>query len=500
MSNKWIILAVIILMYLPVSIDATVLHVATPRLTVALGATGTELLWVVDIYSLVMAGLLLPMGALGDRIGFKRLALVGSVLFGIASLAAALAPTVFALILARAGLAVGAAMILPATVAGVRLTFMDEKERSIALGLWAAVGSGGAAFGPLVGGFLLEHFYWGSVFLINLPIVVVVFIATALLVPEQARRVVQPWNIGPALVLIAAILLLVYAAKNGIRGVANPVLILGIAAPGAALLFAFARRELASATPMIDLRLLTRRPIAIGIVMAITAMIALVGFELMMAQELQFVHGKSPLDAALFMLPLMAAAGLSGPLAGWFVSLVGLRLVATAGMALSAASFFGLALVDFADEAVAAMILMTLLGFSVGSALLASTAAIMSNAPPEQAGSAGSMEGMAYELGAGLGVALMGAMLTTAYAASVVLPIGLAPHAAAQAGASIGEAMQVAGQVAAPLGDAVRSAARAAYTSAYTLVLWTAAGLLGALTVLVWVAMPRRSIVPRLHQ
>lgn len=491
MSNRWVILAIVILLYLPVSVDATVLHVALPRLTVALGATGSELLWIVDIYALVMAGLLLPMGALGDRIGFKKLAMLGSVLFGLASLAAALAPSALTLILSRAALAIGAAMILPATVAGVRLSFDDDKERNIALGLWAAVGAGGSAFGPLVGGLLLEYFYWGSVFLINLPIVAIVLVAITLLVPDQPRRDAQPWKIGQALVLLAAILMLVYALKSGVRGADNPMLTLAMIVLGGVLLLGFARNQLGSTTPMIDLRLLTLRPIAVGVVMAIAAMIALVGFELMMAQELQFVHGRSPLQAGLFMLPLMAAAGVAGPLAGWFVGTFGLRLVSTIGMALSTASFIGLALTDFATGTGSAMIWMTVLGFSIGTALMASTVAIMSSAPAEKAGAAGSMEGMAYELGAGLGVALMGAMLASAYAASVLLPSGLTPEAAAQAGASIGEAMQVTENVAAPLADSVRQAARDAYVTAHAVVLWTAAAILGGLTLLVWSVMPR---------
>lgn len=492
MSNRWIILAVLIILYVPVSIDATVLHVATPRLTVALGATGTELLWIVDMYPLVMAGLLLPMGALGDRIGFKRLALIGSTLFGLASLAAALAPTAFVLILARAALAVGAAMILPATAAGIRLTFDNDKERNIALGLWTAVSAGGAAFGPLVGGLLLEYFYWGSVFLINLPIVTMVFIATRLLVPDQQGRAAQPWKIGQALVLLSAILILIYATKTGIRSAADPLTIVGLVVLGGCLLLAFVRMQLGSATPMIDLRLLTLRPIAVGVVMAVAAMIALVGFELLMAQELQFVHGKTPLQAGMFMLPLMTAAGVAGPLAGSFVSMFGLRSVATTGMALSAASFVGLAVTDFGAHPVVAMVWMTVLGFSVGTALMASTVAIMSSAPAERAGAAGSMEGMAYELGAGLGVALMGTMLTSAYAKSMLLPSGLPLDIAAQASASIGEAMQAADQIAGPLAEIVREAARMAYTSAHRLVLWTAAGILGALTLLVWQVLPHR--------
>ena len=183
----------------------------------ALGSSGNELLWIIDIYSLVMAGMVLPMGALGDKIGFKRLLLLGSAIFGIASLCAALSPTAMTLIASRALLAVGAAMIVPATLAGIRSTFAEASQRNMALGLWAAVGSGGAAFGPLVGGILLEHFYWGSVFLINVPIVLVVIAINAKVVPRQPARREQPLNLLQALVLIAAILMLVFSAKSALK-------------------------------------------------------------------------------------------------------------------------------------------------------------------------------------------------------------------------------------------------------------------------------------------
>jgi MFS transporter, DHA2 family, multidrug resistance protein len=491
MSNRWAVLAILLLLYLPVSVDATVLHVATPRLTVGLGASGNEVLWIIDIYALVMAGLLLPMGALGDRIGFKRLAMIGSALFGLASLGAALAPSALALIGARVVLAIGAAMILPATVAGIRVNFDDDRERNLALGLWAAVGAAGAAFGPLIGGLLLEYFYWGSVFLINLPIVAIVLVAMKLLVADQPPRQAQPWKLGEALVLLTAILILVYAVKDGIRGAIDPLPTLGITVLGGGLLFACARRQLRSARPMIDLRLLARRAILAGMVLNVTTMIALVGFELLMSQELQFVHNRSPLEAGLFMLPLMVAAGAAGPFAGWIVGQLGARHVATIGAALGSAGFAALAVTDFATAPAAAMVWMTVLGLSIGSAQMISTVVVVSAAPAERAGAAGSMDGMAFELGAGLGVALMGTLLTSAYAASVLLPAGLDANTATRAGASIGEAMQAANLQEGPLAEAVREAARAAYISAHKIVLWTAAGILAAVTLLVWIAIPR---------
>ncbi len=298
MFRQWLTLVIIVLVYIPVAIDATVLHVAAPTLSMTLGA--------------------------------------------------AFSHTASWLIATRVLLAIGAAMIVPATLAGIRATFCEEKHRNMALGVWAAVGSGGAAFGPLIGGILLEHFYWGSVFLINVPIVLVVMGLTARYVPRQAGRRDQPLNLGHAVMLIIAILLLVYSAKTALKGHLSLWVISFTLLTGALLLGLFIRTQLATSRPMIDMRLFTHRIILSGVVMAMTAMITLVGFELLMAQELQFVHGLSPYEAGVFMLPVI----------------LGLRLVATGGMALSALSFYGLAMTDFSTQQWQAWGLMALLGFS----------------------------------------------------------------------------------------------------------------------------------------
>ncbi|WP_165432210.1 SmvA family efflux MFS transporter [Atlantibacter hermannii] len=489
MFRQWYTLAILVLIYIPVAIDATVLHVAVPSLTMALEASGNELLWIIDIYSLVMAGMVLPMGALGDRIGYKRLTLIGSTLFGIASLAAAFSSDASQLIAARALLAVGAAMIVPATLAGIRSTFNNERERGIALGIWVAVGAGGAAFGPLVGGILLEHYYWGSVFLINVPIIALVLLFTAVFIPRQPVQRAQTLNLTQALMLIAAILLLVLAAKTSLKVNADPLKALGAAIGGALLMTLFIRSQLRARAPMIDLTLFTHRIILTGVVMALTAMIALVGFELLMAQELQFVHGFSPLDAGLFMLPLMLACSFSGPAAGALVGRFGLRTVATLGMAFSALSFFGLSMTDMAHQRAVAWGWMILLGLSASTALLSSTAAIMSAAPKEKATAAGAIETMAYELGAGMGIAVFGMILSHAFSGAIELPQELPVTLMAQASASINEALLVAQQVSPALGDLVVNAANQAFKASHSAVLTLASGMLLVLTLVVWFAL-----------
>ncbi|MBJ3814259.1 SmvA family efflux MFS transporter [Shimwellia pseudoproteus] len=487
--RPWLTLLTVVLVYIPVAIDATVLHVATPTLSTTLGASSNTLLWIIDIYSLIMAGMVLPMGALGDKIGFKRLLLTGSALFGIASLAAALAPNAGWLIAARGLLAVGAAMIVPATLAAIRTTFADARQRNIALGIWAAVGSGGAAFGPLIGGFLLAHFYWGAVFLVNVPLILAVMALTAIVVPTQQGRPQQRINLHHALTLVVAILLLIYSLKTLMKGTLAPWVALLIMLAGALLLQHFIRTQRQQAQPMIDIRLFSQRVIFCGVMMAMVAMITLVGFELMMAQELQFVHGLTPLAAGAFMLPVMLSSGISGPVAGVLVSRWGLRQVAAGGMLLSGLSFLGLSFTDFATQQRQAWILMAILGFSVASALLASTAAIMAAAPKEKASAAGAIETMAYELGAGLGIALFGLLLSRSFTGAITLPGSLSAAQAHQASSSIGEAMQLASQLSPSLGQQVAQAARSAFTLSHSLALGTASVLLMLLAVGIWFAL-----------
>lgn len=441
-----------------------------------------------------MAGMVLPMGALGDRIGFKRLLMLGSVLFGLSSLWAAASSSAGWLIAARASLAIGAAMIIPATLAGIRTLFTEARQRNIALGVWAAVGSGGAAFGPLIGGALLEHFYWGSVFLINVPIVAIVVVLTARLVPPQQGRPEQPLNISHAIMLIVAILLLVFSAKTALKGALSPWMVATTLFIGAMLLFMFVRIQLRAAIPMIDMRLFGHRIILSGVVMAMTAMIALVGFELLMAQELQFVHGFTPFDAGMFMLPVMVASGFSGPIAGVLVSKLGLRIVAAGGMGLSALSFIGLSMLDFSTQQWLAWGLMVLLGFSAASALLASTSAIMAAAPKEKAAAAGAIETMSYELGAGLGIALFGLLLTRSFSAAIALPQGLESRVAEQASSSIGEAVKVAQELPPALADSVIQAAKTAFISSHSVALGSAGGMLLLLAIGIWFSLAK---VPR---
>ncbi|NNP74598.1 methyl viologen resistance protein SmvA [Acinetobacter sp. Ac_3412] len=493
MSRKWLILAIVVLIYIPVAIDATILHVATPTLSESLSSSANELLWIIDIYSLVMAGLILPMGALGDRIGYKRLMIIGAVLFGLASLAAAFSPTAWVLIASRALLAVGGAMILPATLSAVRNTFLDEKQRNFALGIWATVGGGGAAFGPLLGGFLLEHFHWGSVFLINVPIMIAVVVLAVLLIPKQTGQPKQNLNLLQALVLVVAILSMIYAVKSVMHGFT--VWSILIFAVGFSLLVGFIRQQLTSKSPMIDIQLFKHPVIATGVVMAIVSMMALVGFELLVSQELQFVYQLSPLAAGAFILPFMIAISLGGPIASMLVNRFGLRSVASLGMLMSAISLWGLANTNLMQAQIHAWAWMVLLGLSVEIALLSSTSAIMSSVPPSKATAAGAIEGMAYELGAGLGIAFFGLMLSWFYANSIVIPSDVPNNMLQQASSSIGEAIQVAKQLQPTIAEHLIQAAKQAFSQSHRSVLNVAALLFLILSIFIWFALPKRVTV-----
>ncbi|WP_336147337.1 SmvA family efflux MFS transporter [Acinetobacter soli] len=480
MYRKWMILAIIVLIYLPVSIDATVLHVAIPTLSADLALTSTQMLWVIDIYSLIMAGLILPMGALGDRIGFKRLMLVGASIFGLASLLAAFANSAALLIAARALLGLGAAMILPATLSGLRTTFLNEKQRNYALGIWGTVGGGGAAFGPLLGGFILEHFSWGAVFLINVPIIITVILLTAFWVPKQHIHHKQALNLFQALILVVAILTLIYAAKTAMHAPSMTIFMVMLA--GFVLLAGFIRHQLKTPAPMIDVHLFKHPVISTSVIMAMVAMIALVGFELLLSQELQFVYGYSPLEAGLFIVPFMVAISVGGPFASVLMNRYGLRPVATLGMLSCGFSFFGLASINFDTQHMQAWAWMVIMGISVEIALHKATAA-------------GAIEGMAYELGAGLGIAIFGLMLSFFYTRAIVLPENLLIQWVETASASVGEAVQAVKMLEPTLAHDVMAAAANAFTASHSIVLSIAGVMFVILSVFVWITLPKTATV-----
>jgi len=483
-ANRWLILVAVMAAFLPVVVDMTILHIAIPSLTVSLGASGTEVLWIIDIYALVMAGLLVPMGTLADRLGYRRMLLAGLALFGLASLAAAFSTSAAMLIAARAVLGIGAAMIMPCVLAVIRTTFEDDAERARALGMWSVIGMAGAAIGPLIGGVLLEHFWWGSVFLVNIPVLAIVVPMVWMLVPNNAGNGAEEWKIGQAALLVIGLVMTVFAIKTGMKGGIDAVVVV-TAIAGVSAVGWFARLQVVSAVPMLDLSLFRKPAITVGILMAFVASGALAGFELVLAQELQYVIGMSPLEAGLFMLPLVIAAAVGGPLGGSLAHRFGLRPIASLSMVGAAASLFALASVDLMASTMTTAVLLGVLGLCLGIGLLASSIAIMGSAPPEKAGAAGALESTGYELGGGIGITFFGVLVNSLYFTAV----SRAGTAEAQAGGSIGEAMTAALRLGGEEGEVLRQAARAAFTHAHGSVLSITGAMIAVLAVAVFVAL-----------
>ncbi|MGE4372791.1 MAG: MFS transporter [Xanthobacter sp.] len=485
-ANRWLVLVAVMLAFLPVVLDMTILHVAVPTLTRSLNASGTEVLWIIDIYPLLMAGLLVPMGTLADRVGNRKILLIGLVTFAIASSFAAFAQSPAMLIAARVLLAVGGSMIMPCVLGLIRKTFENEGERAMALGLWGMVGAAGAAVGPLVGGSLLEHFWWGSVFLVNVPVMLVIAPTCYLLLPRIEKTTPGRWAIGQALLLIVGMISLVYGIKAGFGGKQPLPIIVLVIVLGIAALALFVRKQFRSSEPMLDLSLLSHPAIVTGLIMAIVASGALAGVELALAQELQYVLGKTPLQAGIFIIPIMAAAAVGGPVAAYLSNLFGLRLVATLSLAISASALLFLAQSDFHDPGVLVPLALAILGLMLSIGLTASSIAIMGSVDASKGGAAGSLEATGYELGTGLGITLFGVFLSGAFSSAIELPSSLSPDLAEQASRTIGDAYIVASELPGEQGAALIEAGKAAFSQTHAVLLTTAAVVITTLAVVVF--------------
>lgn len=485
-TNRWLVLVAVTLAFLPVVLDMTILHVAVPTLTQSLNASGTEVLWIIDIYPLLMAGLLVPMGTLADRVGNRKILLIGLAIFGVASAWAAFAQSPAILIAARVLLALGGAMILPCVLGLIRKAFEDDDERAMALGLWGMVGAAGAAVGPLVGGAFLEHFWWGSVFLINVPVMLVVALACYLLLPRNEQTTPGKWAIGQALLLIVGMISLVYGIKAGFGGTQPPAVIAFVVAFGVAVLALFAHKQLRSPDPMLDLSLLSHPAIITGLIMAMVASGALAGVELTLAQELQYVLDKTPLQAGIWMIPIMAAAAVGGPVAGYLSNRFGLRSVATVSLAVSAGALVFLGQSDFHDPGLSVPAALAAVGLTLSIGLTASSIAIMGAVDASEGGAAGSLEATGYELGSGLGITLFGVFMASMFSRAIELPSGLSHDFAEQASRTIGDTYIVANQLAGEQGAALIEAGKAAFTKTHAALLMTAGVAIAALSVVVF--------------
>jgi MFS transporter, DHA2 family, multidrug resistance protein len=408
---EWLGLGVLMLAVLLVSMDVTILYFAAPYVSADLEPTGTQQLWMLDVYGFVLAGLLITMGALADRTGRRRVLMLGASLFGVASAAAAFAQTADQLIACRAVMGIGGATLMPSSLALLRNLFVDDAQRRKAVAVWTGVVSGGSALGPLLGGVLLEHFSWGSVFLINAPVMVALVVAAPLLLPESRDPGAGRLDVVSAVLSLSATLPFVYglqrAAVDGLAALPVAAMVVG-----AAFGVAFVRRQRALADPMIDLSLFRDARFSGALSVNLMAMLGLVGFALFTTQYLQSVLGYAPLKAALLTLPAPLSVGVVAPLAMLAATRVRPAAVVASAFALAA---LGYAVLTRTDGLVIALLGTVLTTMGLAGAMTLLTDLILGAAPPERAGAASAVAETGQELGGALGVALLGSLGTAIY-------------------------------------------------------------------------------------
>lgn len=460
----WAALVVLMLPVLLVSVDNTVLSFALPEIAADLAPSSVEQLWIVDAYPLVLAGLLVTMGTLGDRFGRRRMLLIGATGFAIVSVIAAFAPSASALIAARAAMGVFGAMLMPSTLSLLRSIFTHRDQRRLAIAVWASMFSAGAAIGPVVGGVLLEHFAWGSVFLMSAPVLLPLLVFAPMLVPES--RDPHPGRLDPLSIVLsmATMLPIVYAIKElAVYGFGPLPVVLFLA--GITFGVLFVRRQLASPSPMLDMRLFRRGRFSGALLVNLLSVIALVGFLFFASQHVQLVLGLSPLESGLALVPGMAAMIASGLLVVPIARRVAARVVVPVALAMSAAAYLLVSTLTASEDVTPLMIAFVMLGLGIGAAETVSNDLILATVPPSKAGAASAVSETAYELGAVLGTTVLGGILTAIYRTGLVVPDGVDAASAEAARETLASAAQAAAALPGVVGDALWSAAVVAFES-----------------------------------
>ncbi|WP_229852146.1 MFS transporter [Streptomyces albospinus] len=483
--REWLALAVLLLPCLLVSMDVSVLYFAVPFLTAQLEPSSIQQLWILDVYGFVLAGLLITMGALGDRIGRRRLLLTGAALFALASGLAAYAQSADMLIAARALLGVGGATLMPSTLALIRNLFHDATQRGKAVAIWSVAVTGGIAIGPVLSGVLLEHFWWGSVFLVNTPAMALLLICGPLLLPEFRNPAAGRFDLPSSALSLAAMLPAVYGikeiARNGVTAPPVAALVVGLLAA-----LAFVRRQRTARHPMLDLELFRHRGFSGSILMNLLAMFAVVGCAVFFTQYLQSVRGMSPLEAALWnLVPTLAVGGMA-PLSAALARRIDRAYVITLGFALAAGGFIWLSWLEPASP-----LWLVLAGSAVYASGLVMVMSLGNElaigvAPPERAGSASALLESGTELGGALGMAILGSIGSAVYRGDIggALPPGLPARAADAARETLAGATAVAAHLPGRIGAALLTAARTAFTHGLHAAVLCAAAVMAAAAVL----------------
>src|SRR6478609_6025835 len=491
--RDWLALSLLMFPVLLVAVDNTALTFALPAIARSLDTAGVELLWIVDAYPLVLAGLLVAMGSLGDRIGRRRLLFVGGAGFAAVSAVTAFVPSAAWLIAGRAGLGFFGAMLMPSTLSLIRNIFPEPNRRRLAVAIWAAGFSGGAALGPILGGWLVEYLWWCAVLLVAVPIILPLLVLGPALIPESRDP-----NPGPVDVpSIALSLLAMVPAVYGIKILAThgpapePLAALGV---GLLMGYAFVRRQrrlasLEHATPLLDLSLFGNPVFSTAITANVLALFSYNGFILFLAQHLQLLEGQSPSESGLAMVPALAATVVAGLLVVPLVRKIRPGFVVAGGLLLSATGYALVALGDPSTGPGLLLAALLVLCLGVGAAETISNDLILGSVPAAKSGAAAAISETGYEVGSLLGTAILGSILTASYQRNLQLPTGVAqagPGAVHQAGETLAGAAGLAQALPAPLAEAVTAAARTAFdsgvhiTAAIALVLMAGAAVLAA--------------------
>ena len=486
--REWIGLAIIALPCVLYSMDFTVLHLAVPHLSAALQPSSSQLLWIVDIYGFLLAGALMPMGVLGDRIGRRKLLLIGAAVFGLASILAAFSTSAGMLIAARALLGVAASTLAPSTLSLIRNMFFDPRQRTVAIGVWVASFSAGGAIGPLVGGALLASFWWGSVFLVAIPVMLLLLALGPVFLPEYRDRNAGRVDLPSAALSLMAVLAVIYGiqsvAENGAGWLPTLAILVGLVI--AAL---FLRRQQTLQRPFLDLKLFRLR------LFSVTLLIYLLGFFVLfpafffITQYLQLVLGMGPLSAGLWTLPWAVSQIVGSLLTPVMVRRVQPAFVIAASLVLAVIGFGILTQIGGSSDLWIIVAGSVLVSFGLIPVITLATDLIVGTVPPERAGVASGLSETSSELGGALGIALLGSAATALYQSKIesTLPGGVSPHVAQVARGTLGGALSVASQVPHAPGLALIASARAAFADASMLMFSLCGGiaLLAALAAVV---------------
>ncbi|MFD7258929.1 MFS transporter [Streptomyces sp. NPDC059874] len=464
--KEWIALGVLLLPVLLVSMDLTVLYFAIPAISEDLRPSGSEQLWMIDIYGFVLSGVLLTMGALGDRIGRRRLLLIGALVFGGGSLLAAYASNPEMVITARALQGIGGATLMPSTLALIRNLFRDQTQRRTAVAVWSTGMAAGAALGPVVSGALLTGFWWGSVFLINVPVMLLLLVAAPFLLPEFKDAAAGKFDLISAALSLAIVLPVIYGFKKIAVDGFSVTYIVAIAV-GLALVPLFLRRQRTSSDPMVDLSLFRNGAFGASVTVNMLACFTLVGYSLFSTQYMQSVLGMSALKSALWTIPGTLAVGAVVPVATVLVRTVRPAIIIASGFAIATVALLMLTQVPEEDGLVLILIGIIALAVGLTPVLTLVTELVVGQVPPERAGTASALLQTGQELGGALGVAVLGSIGAAVYRNSDSLdaPAGVPADALDQARETIGGALAAAGKLSGEASTSLVEAARAAFTT-----------------------------------